>query len=145
MSSITGVIDGRDRLVTFVTIGISSGQRSAKGGAHPDIRVRGFWDTGADVLVVDSHFVRHLELDSRGLTSAIVGGAKRYTPTFSIDVRLEIDGEVFLIQNAQCIADRELRRNNHYDMLVGKPILDRVVFSYDGPNRVFSVWNSLPM
>jgi len=152
MGQLTGTVTSGDPecLVSKVTLGVSTGQRikldALRSPLPADIaNVRGHWDTGAEVAVVDLSYVKSLGLDQVGYRGVRVGGGVKYTATYAVNVKIDFDdGASIVVEDAECIGDKDLRKSVPYGVLLGRPVLDKLIFVYHGQNLCFTVWDSWP-
>ena len=107
----------------------------AAGQEIPFVSIRGMVDTGASGTLIENEFFQSLGIESYDLvrlhtastTAPLTRGKYRVRVVLSDSIAFEIDAVDGSLagQNIQC--------------LIGRDVLEYVVFTYDGPNSRFSI------
>ncbi len=108
---------------------------------NPDLRLSFIIDTGADTTMVNEQHMRTLGLGPRGARAILTATSdEKPTHCFTYDVgfKLTTFGDPPLVLSAVEVIGRPLF-NHSIDGMIDRDILNRVVFSLDGPRMRFRI------
>jgi hypothetical protein len=129
--------------VIDLVVGVSEARKRAlvrEGKAIPaSVPIKGFLDTGSDGLAIDVELLNHLGIPTRGFELVHTMEGIKYCLRFDISVYIpmQVGGPLnFIVE--PCIAFSNLRPLG-FDTLIGRHILQRLVFTLEGPAQVLSL------
>lgn len=106
---------------------------------NPDLRLSFIIDTGADTTMVNEQHMRTLGIGPRG-TRDILTATSDEKPTacntYDVEFKLVTFGDGPLVLPAMEVIGRPLF-NHSIDGMIGRDILNRMVFTIDGPRMQF--------
>lgn len=129
-------------------IGVSFARRDALVAGNqpvpPAVRINGLIDTGASGTCVDPSVLQQLSVPPTGqvmVDTASTGSQPHLTDQY--DVSILIPGDIptappFIEQNVPVIASELLQRQGIH-ALIGRDILSKCLFAYNGKSRTFSL------
>lgn len=95
-------------------------------------------DTGADTSMVNDQHMRSLGVPPRGSRRVLTSAGEALCDTFDVELRIESRGEPpFLLPAIEILARPLL--NLSIDGMLGRDVLDRLVFTLDGPQQRFTL------
>lgn len=144
MPRLSGVLEAEGALVA-VEIGLSRAEvRRLRHAARPIpavVSLRALLDTGAECSCVDPHAVGTLALPVQNIGLANVPAVGGLVPTILRDASLTVvhpsgDSRLNLVVADLSLAEVSLAALS-YEVLIGRDVLDRCRFLYDGRGRRF--------
>ena len=102
--------------------------------AVPHIKVKAIIDTGAQSTAISKKVAHFLKLTPRGTVTVYTSQSSKVVNKY--DISLEFNPKMSL--NTLWVFGVDLH-DHSIDCLIGRDVLDRGVFTYDGPNKSFKL------
>jgi predicted aspartyl protease len=107
----------------------------------PKLKLSFIIDTGADTTMVNDQHMRSLGIPERGARDILTATSDvkpTSCSTYDVQLRIETFGDPPFVVPAIEVFGRPLF-NHSIDGMIGRDVLNRVVFSIDGPGQSFRI------